>query len=136
MDFCRLKIQCTEIDFYNNIFQKSSTDQEGDRYVVCNMFHNITKSMHVYGVAKVSLHWDDKRDPPLDHRVLDQRWISGRFLVDCSDSDLFLHAWNAKFFDVNYKLNVKNTFQLKFNSRNRQLNALCTPRSLLLGFLP
>ena len=80
--------------------------------------------------------WDDKRDPPLDHRMLDQRWISGRFLVDCSDSDLFLHAWHAKFFDVNYKLNVKNTFQLKFNSRNRQLNALCTPRSLLLGFLP
>ena len=55
--------------------------------------------MHVYGVAKVSLHWDDKRDPPLDHRVLDQRWISGRFLVDCSDSDLFLHACHEKFFD-------------------------------------
>ena len=104
MDFCRLKIQCTEIDFYNNIFQKSSTDQEGDRYVVCNMFHNITKSMHVYGVAKVSLHWDDKRDPPLDHRVLDQRWISGRFLVDCSDSELFFHAsaWYDKFSDCIY----------------------------------
>ena len=45
--------------------------------------------MYVYGVAKVSLYWDDKRDPPLDHRMLDQWWISGRFLVDCSESELF-----------------------------------------------
>ena len=52
---------------------------------------------------------DDKRDPPLDHRMLDQRWISGRFLVDCSDSDLFLHACHEKFFDVHWKLNVKHT---------------------------
>ena len=29
IDFCRLKIQFVEIDFYNLIFQKSSADQQG-----------------------------------------------------------------------------------------------------------
>ena len=66
-----------------------------------------------------------KKAPPLDHRVLDQRWISGRFLVDCSDSDLFLHACHEKFFDVNCKM------QLYFKSRNCHLNVLCPPRYLI-----
>ena len=66
-----------------------------------------------------------KKAPPLDHRVLDQRWISGRFLVDCSDSNLFLHACHEKFFDVNCKL------QLYFKSRNSHLNVLCPPRYLI-----
>jgi hypothetical protein len=30
IDFRRLKIQFVELDFYNLIFQKSSTDQQGD----------------------------------------------------------------------------------------------------------
>ena len=30
IDFRRLKIQFVELDFYNLIFQKSSTDQHGD----------------------------------------------------------------------------------------------------------
>ena len=36
--------------------------------------------------------------------MLDQRWISGRFLVDCSDSELFFHAsaWYDKFSDCIY----------------------------------
>ena len=29
MDFCSLKIQFVELDFYNLIFQKSSIDQQG-----------------------------------------------------------------------------------------------------------
>ena len=30
IDFRRLKIQFVELDFYNLIFQKSSTDQQGE----------------------------------------------------------------------------------------------------------
>jgi hypothetical protein len=30
IDFCRLKIQFVELDFYNLNFQKSSTDQHGE----------------------------------------------------------------------------------------------------------
>ena len=32
IDFCRLKIQFIDIDFYNFIFQKSSADQQGVRF--------------------------------------------------------------------------------------------------------
>ena len=33
IDFCRLKIQFAELDFYDLIFQKSSTDQQGEKGV-------------------------------------------------------------------------------------------------------
>ena len=83
-----------------------------------------------------------KRDPPLDHRVLDQRWISGRFLVDYSDSELFLLACHEKFLDCIYVMQclflddihtfrckgncMLNTLKSIFESRTHHLHTLCT----------
>ena len=37
IDFCRLKMQFVELDFSNLIFQKSSTDQQGERLSLINL---------------------------------------------------------------------------------------------------
>ena len=38
IDFCTLKIHFVELDFYNLIFQNSSTDQQGVSYLVSKFF--------------------------------------------------------------------------------------------------
>ena len=43
IDFCRLKIQFVELDFYNLIFQKSSTDQQGVREII---YRSCSKRQH------------------------------------------------------------------------------------------
>jgi hypothetical protein len=57
IDFCKLKIQFIELDFYNLIFQKSSTDQQGVRVDK----ERISIGFIVYGdgrVAKLSPTFD------------------------------------------------------------------------------
>jgi hypothetical protein len=43
IDFWRLKIQFVELDFYNLIFQKSSTDQQGVRARIMADIFSTTK---------------------------------------------------------------------------------------------
>jgi hypothetical protein len=52
IDFCRLKIQFVEIDFYNLIFQNSSTDQQGEGIleltIVIRMLHMLPRLFFLF----------------------------------------------------------------------------------------
>ena len=58
LDFYWLKIRLVELDFYNLIFQKSRTDQQGERHVEVN-HHNYYGSLtwtFIAGLFTVSFH--------------------------------------------------------------------------------